>query len=119
MTQFALQSHLLGPWLDGKNVLPQIKDAARNIFSSHTAYRSKYNRFHGVADTTFMFAWPKQGTMILSFLEQCVYHNTGAEDALMRQACCMCNMRSCIVGCLPDYTLAISMFSNSPAGLAT
>ena len=51
-------------------MLPQIKNAARDIFNSHTAYRAKYNPFEGVADATCMFARPKSGTMILSFLEQ-------------------------------------------------
>ena len=56
LAQFALKSHVLGPWLNGQNVLPQLKHAARNIFSSHTACRAKYNPFDVVADTTFMFA---------------------------------------------------------------
>ena len=52
----ALKPHPLGPWLDGNSVLPQIKDAARDIFSSHTTRRAKYNPCEGVADTTFVFA---------------------------------------------------------------
>ena len=82
LTQFALQSHRLGPWLDGKTVLPQIKEYARDIFSSHTAYCAKYNPFEGVVDVTFMFAWPKSGTMILGCLERCLCQSTGGKGCL-------------------------------------
>ena len=86
LTTFNMKAFLLGPWLDGKHVMPTIKDTARSIFSSHAEYRAQYNPFAGTPDTTFMFAWPKAGAMIFSFIEMALFQSTGSEDALMRQA---------------------------------
>ena len=86
LTTFNLKQYTLGQWLDGKRIPPTIKDTARDIFSSHAAYRSKYNPFEGTVDTNWMFGWPKVGNMVFSFLEQTVYLTTGNEDYLLRQA---------------------------------
>ncbi len=86
LTTLSLKTYLLGPWLDSKDLLPIIKETARDIFSSHAAYRAKYNPIDGTVDTNWLFAWPKVGSMVLSFLEQSLFLHTGTEEALMRQA---------------------------------
>ena len=86
LTTFALKHHLLGPWLEGKDIPSNIKETSRDIFASHSAYRSKYNPFDGTIDTNWLFTWPKVGSMLLSFFEQTLFLHTGNEDQLMRQA---------------------------------
>lgn len=86
LQQLLLRKHLLGPFLDSLNLEGFVKDKVRTIFASHAKYRELYHPLTDVADTTFIFEYPKAAQSLMRFLEGILYNTTAQEDYLLRQA---------------------------------
>ena len=86
LTTQVLKQYLLGPWLDGKNFPPYIKDKARTVFASHDSYRKLYAPHEGTVDTTWLFQWPESGRKLMAFLEGAIYAPSPQEETLYRMA---------------------------------
>ena len=78
MTTYALKQYLLGPWMDTQSFPPYIKQKARDIFKSHSTWRTQWAPLDesNVVDTNWVFGWPKAGKELLDFLESTIYSPT-------------------------------------------
>lgn len=95
LTSKALKEHLLGPWLDTMGFPTHIKDKCREIFASHSSWRTLWQPLvsHSddpsvqlVVDTTWIFQWPRVGKDLLAFLEATIYMPSAHEEWQYRNA---------------------------------
>ena len=89
LVQLDLRDYLLGPWLDSKLEIPEyMKKKCREVFQNHKTFRHLWHPLDhdGSVDTTWLFAWPRFGRDLMSFMEGSLYLPTQTEEHLYRLA---------------------------------
>ena len=81
-----LKNHLLGKWLDTKDIASYCKEKLREIFASHKSWRLLWHPIDTSdrIDTTWVFSWPRVYHDVLEFFETSMYTPTPAEEHILR-----------------------------------
>ena len=89
MKQRELKSHLLGPFIDSRNIIPAAKERLREVFASPESYVEKFRPLSGddeALDTSWQASWPRSAHLTLELIEQACFSMSGSEDQLLRVA---------------------------------
>ena len=88
LKQREMKTWLLGPFLDGRNIVPECKSKLREVFASRDSYTQLLRPLTveeaDNIDVSWQATWPKSGLLTLELLETSCFSVDATDDAAIR-----------------------------------
>ena len=88
LKQRELRTHMLGPFIDSRNIIPAAKLKIREVFASPDSYVEKLRPLADEEDAGLDTSWqaslPRSAHLTLELIEQTCFSMSGVEDQLLR-----------------------------------